>query len=79
MVNIINKINKIDSPYNCKLKGKMKKVNYSYWVVHIIVEILTVCTCYHKILDCAYVGRCKCHDMLMAPERINYEQRKPQL
>ena len=32
MVNIINNINKIDSPHNCKLNGKMKKVNYSYCV-----------------------------------------------
>ena len=26
MVNIINNINKIDSPHNCKLNGKMKKI-----------------------------------------------------
>ena len=51
MVNIINNINKIDSQHNCKLNGKMKKkLNYRYCVVCIKVEILTVCTCYHKIV-----------------------------
>ena len=37
--------------YITKLNGKMKKkLNYRYWVVYIIVEILTVCTFYHTIV-----------------------------
>ena len=53
MVNIINNINKIDSQHNCKLNGKKNKNELQ--VLRgikrgIKVEILTVCTCYHKIV-----------------------------
>ena len=50
MINIINNIHKTDSPHHRKRNGKIKNVNYRYWVVYIKVEILTVCIFYHKIV-----------------------------
>ena len=56
-VNIINNINKIGSPHNCKLNGKMIKCELQVLSgVHIKVEILTVCTFYHKIVIMTHYG-----------------------
>ena len=51
MVNIINNINKIDSPDNCKLNSKMKKIELQLLGgVYYSGNILTVCTFYHNIV-----------------------------